>query len=153
MEHKALGELRHVADVHAGNDSLLSRRARLERWAEVLLRDPRRRLKTLQELELVPRAERGDLRADNSPLTVAFEDPVLRAAGLRSDKLGDAMDFFDLSEWQAHRLLCSCLNGVYMEAASPARKLHRMATTGRPVRSLMRALGAWLRGAPLVAHS
>ena len=67
------------------------------------------------------------MRSDESPITVAFEDPVLRAAGLKGDTLGDAMEFFELSEGASHRLLCSCMNGWSMEAGSTARKVHRIA--------------------------
>src|SRR5688500_8894437 len=108
MEHKPVEALRALADIHGGVPQVLSRRERLERWAEVLDREPERRLRALGEIEFVPKAERGQLRADDSPITVAFSDPVLRASGLSGDRLGDAMAFFDLSERQAHHLLCSC---------------------------------------------
>jgi hypothetical protein len=48
------------------------------------------------------------MRADRSPLTIAYEDPVFRAQGLRTDELGDAIAFFDLSQGEAHYLLCAC---------------------------------------------
>jgi hypothetical protein len=99
----------------------------LERWAQLLEREPRRILKSLGEIEFTPRAERGLLRVDNSPLTVAYEDAVLRADGLASDRLGDATAYFELSERQAHRLLCSCMNGWSMEAGSTARRVRRLA--------------------------
>ena len=110
MEHKRLDDLRSVAHVQPVKVTRLTRRERLERWAEVLERDPQRRLVTLEEIDLAPRATRGSMRADNSPLAIAHDDPVLRSAGLASDKLGDALIFFDMSEGEAHRILCSCLN-------------------------------------------
>ena len=76
----------------------LTRRERLERWAEALERDPGRRLSTLHEIEHKPRDERRALRVENSPLSVAFADPVLRADGLASDKFGDATDYFELAD-------------------------------------------------------
>jgi hypothetical protein len=60
------------------------------------------------------------MRADGSPLTVAYNDPVLRAAGLNSDTLGDAMRFFELSEHQAHRVLCYCMHGRMIEGRTAA---------------------------------
>ena len=33
----------------------------------------------------------------NSPISVAFADPELRAAGLKGDTIGDAVEFFGLS--------------------------------------------------------
>src|SRR5215212_4226060 len=67
------------------------------------------------------------MRSDNSPLTVAFHDPILRDEGLASDRLGDASSFFELTEGQAHRLLCSCMNGWSMLAGTTARRIHRIA--------------------------
>ncbi len=127
MEHKPVEKLRCVAEVSEIKQGFLSRRERLERWAEVLSRQPKRRLRSLGEIEFTPEEKRPELRSDESPLTVAFEDPVLRADGLKSDRLGDAMEFFDLSERAAHRLLCSCMNGWSMEAGTTARKVQRLA--------------------------
>jgi hypothetical protein len=127
MEHRPKDELLTVADVTVHGQGFLSRRERLLRWAECLERDPKRRLRSLGEIEFVPAPERPALRVDNSPLTVAFEDPMLRADGLASDRLGDAMTYFGISEWRAHRLLCSCMNGWQIEAGSFANKLRRLA--------------------------
>ncbi|MET0526844.1 MAG: hypothetical protein ABW003_00595 [Microvirga sp.] len=127
MEHKPVETLRGVAEVHEFKQGFLSRHERLERWAEILERQPKRRLRSLGEIEFTPEEKRPELRSDESPITVAFEDPVLRADGLRSDRLGDAMEFFDLSDRAAHRLLCSCMNGWSMEAGTTARKVRRLA--------------------------
>src|SRR5215207_8149828 len=70
----------------------------LARWAEVLKRDPDRTLRSLGEIEFVPEEEREALRVDGSPLTIAFEDPLLRVAGRASDRYGDAVRIFELSE-------------------------------------------------------
>jgi hypothetical protein len=133
MEYKRFDELRDLADVH-DTASLaetakptLTRRERLERWAELLEQDPNRRLRSLGEIETRSRAERLDMRAPDSPLTVAYDDPVLRAAGLKSDKLGDAIAFFELSEGQSHRLLCSCMNGWTMPSGKVARGVQKIA--------------------------
>ena len=95
MEHKTLEQIRQVADVRVSQP--LSRRERLERWAEALERLNGARVRSLVRTEYVPREERDLMRVDNSPLSVAFEDPVLRAEGLKSDKLGDSTTFFGLS--------------------------------------------------------
>ncbi|WP_201861379.1 hypothetical protein [Microvirga soli] len=71
--------------------------------------------------------QRDVLRADNSALTVAFEDPVLRDEGLQSDTLADAITFFGLSECDAHYVLCSCLNGQTMTAGAAALKVRGLA--------------------------
>jgi len=150
MEHKPVETLRSVAEVHEFNHGFLSRQERLERWAEVLGRQPERRLRSLGEIEFTPEDKRPELRSDESPITVAFEDPVLRAAGLRSDKLGDAIEFFDLSDRAAHRLFCSCMNGWSMEAGATARKVRRLAN---PDHRLMFFTAAGLvTGAPALLY-
>jgi hypothetical protein len=148
MEYKPVEQLRTVADLRVAAPACLTRRERLERWAEVLERQPEARLRSIGEIEFHPRAERPHLRADNSPLTVAFADPVLRAAGLGSDTLGDAMLFFDLSERQAHRLLCSCMNGWSISADRTASQLRRIANPDLRLRA-----AAWSAGAVAVASA
>ena len=54
----------------------------------------------------------------NSPLTVAFEDPVLRSAGLASDQFGEVARFFGLSPWQLHDVVCNCHFGETVAAES-----------------------------------
>jgi hypothetical protein len=126
VQHKSIDELSGVANVIAA-DVPMSRRERLERWADLLEQDPRRRLRTLEELEYVRYGERLTMRGDDSPLSVAFADPVLRTAGLKSDRYGDAVSFFELSDGDAHRLLCSCLNGRTMDAARVAKRVRAIA--------------------------
>jgi hypothetical protein len=136
MEHKHLDQLRSVADVQP---RALTRQERLERWIAILERDPTRRLNSLGEIEYKPPAERALIRENNSPLTVAYEDPILRADGLASDRLGDAMRYFELSEGQAHYALCSCLSGRSMDAAAFAQRLRN--TTGNT--GWQSIVGAW----------
>jgi hypothetical protein len=124
MEHKRLTELNSVADLKpALRSAPMSRRERLERWAELLEREPDRLLKTLEEIEWKPKAERRSIRADGSPLSVAFADPVLRSEGLASDRLGDAVAFFQISEHEAHLVLCSCNAGETIPAGEAARRI------------------------------
>jgi hypothetical protein len=127
MEYKKVEELRDVADVCVSESQPMSRKERLLRWAELLERDPERRLRSLGEIELKAPADRPAMRAPDSPLTVAFEDPVLRAEGLAGDRLGDGMAFFKISEDDAHRLMCSCMNGWSMASGKVARNVRRIA--------------------------
>lgn len=138
MEHKPLDQLRSVADIEPKPIRCLSRQERLDRWIELLERDPTRRLTALDEIEYKPAAERPLVRADNSPISVALADPVLRAEGLEGDHLGDALKFFEMTEHQAHYALCSCLGGRTMDAGAFAQRL-RSATAG--FRSMS---GAWV---------
>lgn len=127
MEYRKVEELREVADLSAAVRQPMSRKDRLMRWAELLEREPERRLRTLGDIELKAPADRPALRAPDSPLTVAFDDPLLRAEGLQSDRLGDGMSFFTLSEDEAHRLMCSCVNGWSMASGKVARNVRRIA--------------------------
>jgi hypothetical protein len=128
MEYKAIDQLRQVADVLAEREPL-TRTARLERWAEILEREPAR-LRSLGEIEFKTPEERRVLRVNGSPLTVAFSDPVLRADGLPSDMLGDATTYFGLSDRQVHRLLCSCMNGSSIAGDVAARRIRGFAKPG-----------------------
>jgi hypothetical protein len=109
MKHAALDELRLKADVGPSETEVrkLTRRERLERWATVLEQYPGR-VRPFIRIEGLSHEERKALRGDDTPLAVAFKDPVLRADGLSSDRLGDAMGYFELSEQDTHRLLCDC---------------------------------------------
>jgi hypothetical protein len=140
MEHRPLSELGHVADLKPSQTVVLTKRERLDRWAELLEREPDRVLRTLDEIEWKPKAVRRALRADNSALTVAFNDPVLRTAGLLSDKFGDAVDFFQISEHDAHIVLCSCHGGESMRAEEAARRVRGIRSP-----SLWSLYFGWLR--------
>jgi len=146
MEYKTIDDLRDVAEVRVAERALMTRREKLERWAELLGRDPARRLRSLGEIELKSPAERALMRSPDSPLTVAFDDPVLREQGLVSDRLGDGMAFFEISEEDAHQLMCSCMNGWSMSAGKVARGVNRIAN---PRRGLVTA--AWLGACAVVA--
>ncbi len=82
------------------------------------------------------------LRADNSPLTVAFQDPVLRASGLASDNLGEAIRFFELSDRQTHRMLCTCMHGFSMSAGQAARIVRGLASPVPRIVARIAASGA-----------
>ena len=125
MKYQSLEQIALEADVHPGVG--LSRRERLERWVELLEQQPDRRSSTIEGTEFGSRREREAKRADHSPLTVAFEDPVLRAAGLRGDRIGDAVGFFDLSHGEVHRLVCSCHHGRTVSSGTVAARLRTMA--------------------------
>jgi hypothetical protein len=131
MKHTPVAEISRVADVHAiPLKPPMTRVERLERWAEALDREPDRVLTSIEEIEWKPEAERRAMRADDTALTVALEDPVLRAEGLASDRLGDAMAFFRLTDADAHFALCSCIYGQSMRAGVAARRVRMLAHPG-----------------------
>jgi hypothetical protein len=125
MKYMNWEQIAREADVHPAGG--MSRRERLERWAELLAQQPDRRLSTIDGTEFGFRQARRAKRADDSPLTVAFQDPVLRAEGLRGDRVGDALDFFELSEGDVHHLVCFCHYGQTVSAGAVAARLRVMA--------------------------
>jgi hypothetical protein len=138
MKYQSLEQIALEADVHPGID--MSRRERLERWVELLEQQPHRRLSTIEGTEFGSHREREAKRADHSPLTVAFEDPVLRAAGLRGDRVGDAGAFFDLSHRELHRLVCYCHHGRTVSPGTVATRLRMIAQQGEPMTLSSRAM-------------
>ncbi len=129
MEFKSLADLRHIADVTPAAPKL-TRDQKIALWVSALDRDPNRVLFPLPEIEWAPPAQRAGLRVDDSPLTIAFKDPALRAAGLVSDRLGDGLAFFDLTEAEAHDMLCSCRYGRTMTAGAASKRIARLRHTG-----------------------
>ena len=152
MKYKNLEQIAQEADVHPAVG--MSRRERLERWANLLAQQPERRLCAIEGTEFGTRPERLAKRADDSPITVAFQDPVLRTAGLRGDRVGDAVDFFDLSERAVHHLICYCHHGHTVSAGAVAARLRPgaagrgscFAGSDRPRRRAVRSGRAWAGG-------
>ena len=129
MKHHALEQLQIVARVnHDYPHPAMSRRERLERWAELLERNPQQPLSTLHETEYRPALERAAMRSDCSPISVAFDDAVLRAAGLENDSYGEAKRFFELTDNQLHRLVCYCHFGATLSAANAAHHVRAIST-------------------------
>ena len=130
MEHKTRDEIREVANILPSclQPRPLSKRERLELWAEALEREGGRRLRTLYQIEYAPPAERALGRADDSPLSVAFNNPELRAAGLSGDTIGDATAFFGINESELHNILCFCHYGETMSAEVAAARVRAAAT-------------------------
>jgi hypothetical protein len=141
MEYKTLGELAGQADVRlepAFISKPLTKHERLERWAMLLARQPERQLSSVEEIEYGTVRQQEAKRADDSALSVAFADPVLREQGLESDRVGDAARFFELSHWEMHQLVCSCHYGRTMSAGTAALRVRAMAKRAEP-RTLPRA--------------
>jgi hypothetical protein len=125
MQHKTLSEVRAEADVI--NPAAITRREKLERWAELLSARGAARLKTLTNVEYALPAHRGPMREDNSILSVAYADPVFRAAGLKDDTYGEAMRFFELGHGSMHKLVCRCHLGSYVSSEKMGARMRRMA--------------------------
>jgi hypothetical protein len=128
MEYKTVEQLTRVAEIRAEQipTPVMSQSERLERWAALLEEQPDRRLNTLHGTEYESVAARGALRCTNSPISVAFDDPVLRAVGLKDDTYGEAMRFFGISDRELHEVLCYCHYGAVMLAESGAQAIRRV---------------------------
>jgi hypothetical protein len=128
MQYKTREYLTKVAHVHAegAQEYRLLRRERLRRFADVLDRfqGP---VSLLSRVEYLPASEQMLLRDDQSPLTVAFNDPVLRAEGLEGDRFVDAIRFFQLTRWEAHELFCDCHYSGRITPAKIARRARLIA--------------------------
>lgn len=146
MEHKTLDEIKRVAQVIPLGTAprKMSRRERLERWATMIERYEGRQLRPLMRVEFLPEQERMLLRGDDTPLTVAYQDPILREEGLASDRFGDALKFFDLTEREAHYLLCDCHYYGTMTPAGVAARVRSIAQ-----RATFRELWDNVRGAAM----
>ncbi len=109
MKYRTLADLAPVAAIEpiGPEPPRARRRRRLERLATVL-EEHAGTIHLLSRVEYYSRRERPLLRASGSPLEIAYRDPALREDGLASDRIGDAVQFFDLSWEQAHHLFCDC---------------------------------------------
>jgi hypothetical protein len=151
MQHQDPDRIRGVKtlDPLFARQTKLTRSERLARWADLLDAQAARPLRALEDVEYVSPGVRRELRKDDSPLAVAFADPILRADGLASDRLGDAMAYFGLSERQAHWLLCDCHYGGRMTASEVAGRVRDEA---RPLYDVLRPqLWASVTGAAVLA--
>ena len=115
----------------------LSRRERLLRWAELLKGQGARLLQPLKYVEFYAPAERARLRGDQTPLSLAFADPVLRGAGLSGDTLGEAQAFFGLTDREAHFLVCDCHWRGRMTGGRAAQRVRAVANPGLLTRAWM----------------
>ncbi len=143
MEHRTIEQLRQSATIspQAPTHRPLSKRERLMRWAE-LLKQTEGRVRTLEGTEYLRRRERDRMRQDGSALSVAFSDPVLRSAGLLSDRFGDAARFFGLSHRELHDIVCHCLFGSTVSPHLIACRVRTAAVQAREARFSGAALAA-----------
>jgi hypothetical protein len=122
MKHQTLDQMQTIADVHQDPTRLgMTRTQRLERWAELLEDKPHRILTALEGTEHRPLPERHAMRANCSPISVAFEDTVLRNEGLANDSYGEAKRFFELTDKQLHEIVCYCHVGASMQSSRAAQ--------------------------------
>jgi hypothetical protein len=138
MSYRTLRHAGQNVTVFPAKISPLSRSQRLERWADLLDRYSGPPLRLMRGVEFGSSARRIDLREEDSPLTVAFEDPVLRACGLTGDRYGDALRFFGVRHGTLHEIVCYC-HYATGASASPAEVAIRVRRAARHIRQ-----GEWL---------
>ena len=119
------------------------RRARLLRWAEVLDRH-RGPFQLFTRIETICHEDRAFLRVADSPVGVAFKDPILRGDGLAGDTLDDAMRFFGLTINEAHWALCDCHFLGREDEAGPGMIASRLRKTAAAVSFGERCHRVWL---------
>jgi hypothetical protein len=110
MRHSSLDSLKSVARVTAIGPAPTRRqlkRQRLRRLASLMERHGGV-VRLFSRIEHLPYRTLRDLQAKDSPLSIAYNDALLREEGLRSDKFGDAVEFFCITKGEAHHLLCDC---------------------------------------------
>lgn len=132
MKHQTIDQLQAVAEVKPELPHSLTRTERLQRWAGLLERDPGRRLSTLHQTEYQPPAARNLMSSAGSAISVAYEDDVLRAAGMRNDTYGEAKRFFELTDGQLHEVICYCHFGASVSAATAASHVRTILVGRKP---------------------
>jgi hypothetical protein len=106
----------------------MSKGERLHRWAELLELEEEQPLRLVDGTDTGSRADERGGRADNSPLTVAFEDWALRAEGLQSDCVTDAAEFFELAEDEVKSVVAASDHGRRtIPAPAAAERVRRLA--------------------------
>jgi hypothetical protein len=149
VTHTPFEELKPIADVAAVpvcTSRREIRRRRLGRLA-LLLEDHHNPIQLFSQLEYMTYSHLQTLRCDNSPLNVAFSDPVLRNQGLKSDEYGDAVEFFDITPREAHQLLCNChyqgMRPSSKAIAQHARSLANRITLRNRLETFRQSVAAW----------
>jgi hypothetical protein len=127
MEYRSRNDLADIAQVMPPAKLQMTRTERLLQWAAALDRMAGQPVQALFRLEFLDPRSRSSVRDDNSPISVAWKDPMLQAEGLDGDTVGDAQSFFELTDDQLHYLLCDCHFHGTMTASMVAARLRNMA--------------------------
>jgi len=120
MKHQTIDGIRSIGALRSDMVSA-SKRERLERWAQLLERNPESHFSTLQETEYQAPVDRDLMRHPNSPIAVAYADSYFRALGMKDDTYGEAKLFFGLSDRRLHDVLCYCHHGNSVTARRAAQ--------------------------------
>lgn len=108
-------------------ESSFNRHARLARWADLLERQPDRVLPLLTSVQFLKRCEWLDLRAEGTALEIAYKDPLFRIDGLKGDRVGEALRYFELSDSDACRIFCGSRRVRARSARATAHRVRNIA--------------------------
>lgn len=145
MKHHYLNEVCRRADIQGEGISVgkLSRGQKLARWEKILRDQGDRRLSTLEGTEFARPDRQAAMRAEQSPLSVAYKDPVLRSAGLANDTYGEAKRFFELTDRQLHHVVCHCHCGARISARLAADRVQLWVPASSWLGSARKAIARW----------
>ena len=109
MKHSTFDQLKYSATI-TETPPLSQRDVRRQRLLRLatLLDNHTGPIKLFRGLEFLKDGDRVSLRCDSSPFSIAFADPFTRRDGLASDEYGQGIQYFGLTDDQAHHLLCDC---------------------------------------------
>jgi len=144
MQYASRSEIERIAELPEVGP-VMTKAARLERWADLLSRTSNAMLDTLEGTEHHSPELRSSMRSDRSPFAVAYGDPVLRAAGLRSDTYGEIKRFFELSDRQLHGLACACHWGRYVQGQVAAERVRALVPRPTRLGRVVQAIQEFLR--------
>ena len=109
MKFQTIEQARKLAAVLPGETvAAMSCSEKLLCWAECLDKHAQGRLRLLHGTEYTRGFRRAGLRENDSPLAIAYRDPLLRALGLSGDTYEEARRFFGISHAALHEVVCSC---------------------------------------------
>jgi hypothetical protein len=89
----------------------MSRDDKLERWALVIERSTHPII-VFHRLEYQSQYDLDRMADSRSAFALAAGDPLLKEAGLSSDKVGDGILFFELSKEDVHAFSCDCAGHI-----------------------------------------
>ena len=129
MKHSTFDQLKNSATI-TETPPLSQRDVRRERLLRLatLLDNHTGPIKLFRGLEFLKDSDRVSLRCDNSPFSIAFADPFTRRDGLANDEYRPGIQYFGLTDDQAHHLLCDChFHGQLPSAQTIARRVRVLA--------------------------
>jgi hypothetical protein len=118
----------------------MSRDDRLERWATLIERNSEP-VRNFHHLEYLSQNDLDRLAVRHSAFALAAGDPILKEAGLISDKVGDGMRFFELSKEDVHDLSCDCFGHISNRRA--ANRIRRLKSS-QPPTSIFGRVFRWM---------